>query len=353
MSKNKAEKPSLWSRPSLKIGVISGIIVLVIFGIFWWGIDHWIEDPTLRGVFGDKFGAINALFSGFAFLGLIITLVFQQEELKLQRTELEQTRDELVNQRKEYEVQNRTLRYQQFDSTLYSMMSLQQQIVSDLYFDSSILRYSRPGPNNTQTIIVKGRDLFRFSFLQQRIHYTQEGVLQTASGFKQCLNTLGLGYYLTSSAPFIYDHYFRHLYRIIKFIDSCTILSPEEKYQVVGNVRGTLSRYELVWLYYNILANRYLKFKELVEKYAFFKNLDPSALALCAENVKPIDNYGLENLEAKGFYSTDFFFFMTDRKNDDGRYYIGAFFNEKDSVEIGVGLFKLNEWRSLNILSNP
>lgn len=48
-----------------------------------------------RGAFGDMFGAINALFSGLAFAGIIFTILRQREELKLQRKELELTREEL------------------------------------------------------------------------------------------------------------------------------------------------------------------------------------------------------------------------------------------------------------------
>ncbi|MEK7638956.1 MAG: hypothetical protein AAB388_02210 [Patescibacteria group bacterium] len=48
-----------------------------------------------RGLFGDSFGALNALFSGFAFLGIIYTIILQTQELGLQRKELELTRAEL------------------------------------------------------------------------------------------------------------------------------------------------------------------------------------------------------------------------------------------------------------------
>ena len=47
------------------------------------------------GTFGDMFGAINALFSGLAFAGIIFTILLQREELKLQRKELELTREEI------------------------------------------------------------------------------------------------------------------------------------------------------------------------------------------------------------------------------------------------------------------
>lgn len=44
-----------------------------------------------RGTFGDMYGALNSLFSGFAFAGVIITILMQMRELKLTRDELSKT----------------------------------------------------------------------------------------------------------------------------------------------------------------------------------------------------------------------------------------------------------------------
>lgn len=41
-----------------------------------------------RGTYGDMFGAVNSLFSGLAFAGIIYTILLQREELRLQREEL-------------------------------------------------------------------------------------------------------------------------------------------------------------------------------------------------------------------------------------------------------------------------
>lgn len=46
------------------------------------------------GVFGDSFGALTALFSGLAFAGMIVTILLQSRELKLQRSEIKQSREE-------------------------------------------------------------------------------------------------------------------------------------------------------------------------------------------------------------------------------------------------------------------
>ena len=48
-----------------------------------------------RGTFGDMFGAVNALFSGLAFVALIYTILQQREEIKINRKEIELNRKEL------------------------------------------------------------------------------------------------------------------------------------------------------------------------------------------------------------------------------------------------------------------
>lgn len=95
----------------------------------------FMSDSEKRGQFGDMFGAVNALFSGLAFAGLIITLILQRRELSLQRDELEQTREELKNQREEFEKENETLRQQRFENLFYNMLNLQQEIVAGLRFE--------------------------------------------------------------------------------------------------------------------------------------------------------------------------------------------------------------------------
>ena len=51
-----------------------------------------IADWEKPGQFGDTYGAINALFSGLAFAGVIATVLLQRRELKLQRDELQEAR---------------------------------------------------------------------------------------------------------------------------------------------------------------------------------------------------------------------------------------------------------------------
>lgn len=75
-------------------GVIATIGLWLVSGLFIYS--TWGEDS---GMIGDMFGSINALFSGLALFGIIISILIQQEELRLQRIEVKQTRDEFYANR--------------------------------------------------------------------------------------------------------------------------------------------------------------------------------------------------------------------------------------------------------------
>jgi hypothetical protein len=86
---------------------VGWISVLTISGVVALWVITWLvlkDDPD-RGQAGDMFGGLNALFTGLAFAGVIVTILLQREELALQRRELEMTRDELAGARKAQEHQ--------------------------------------------------------------------------------------------------------------------------------------------------------------------------------------------------------------------------------------------------------
>jgi len=83
-------------RSSIIKFVIPVLIITIIFAL-WLLSGVWIYntfDAENRGSIGDMFGAVNALFSGFALFGIIFTIYMQRKELGLQRIELADTRSE-------------------------------------------------------------------------------------------------------------------------------------------------------------------------------------------------------------------------------------------------------------------
>ena len=76
-----------------KLTILLAILV-VLFWVLLGLIPYWgLKEP---GVFGDAFGAANALFSGLAFVLVIVALFLQTIELRHQREELKHQREEIA-----------------------------------------------------------------------------------------------------------------------------------------------------------------------------------------------------------------------------------------------------------------
>lgn len=100
----------------LKYFILLSVGLALLSIIFPFFINYFFCDWGVSGTFGDTFGALNALFSGLAFAGVIVTILIQRNELKNQRIELSLQRIEMQETRKEF-LLNRTtnLVYSQLD----------------------------------------------------------------------------------------------------------------------------------------------------------------------------------------------------------------------------------------------
>jgi hypothetical protein len=260
------------------IFIIYIVAIIFIWCLSWYLIDLNIIDSNERGVFGDKFGAINSLFSGLAFVGLIVTLRYQKEELGLQRQELAETRKELEGQKKEFEEQNKIMRRQSFENTLFNMLSLQQEIVNKLLY---VERKQVPNPSGSWgvediQIEYHGRNVFEQLYNNVIIKCVNiNGDVYEYYGIKSALKRISCENFHQIKDTTLFDHYYRHLYRIFKFIhESKLVVDEDEKYEYVCIVRSQLSDYELVMLFYNCISiNGKEKFKPLIEEYAIFNNI--------------------------------------------------------------------------------
>lgn len=93
MEKNKLNKES---KDSILIvfAIIAVVFIIAVLFVTYYALHDL--DPSERGTYGDMYGGANALFSGLAFVGIIITILLQRKELSLQREELVETRTELA-----------------------------------------------------------------------------------------------------------------------------------------------------------------------------------------------------------------------------------------------------------------
>ena len=117
--------------------------------------------------------------------------------------------------------------------------------------------------------------------------FTKKGLIDLSKsglivygGIKHCIAQHGYNYMSKNDELSFLDSYFRHLYRIVKFVDECAVLDRKdrnqyaERYKYICFLRAQLTDYELGLLFYNCLSvNVITKFKPLAERYALFNNL--------------------------------------------------------------------------------
>ena len=166
--------------------------------------------------------------------------------------------------------QRHDIAVERFESNLFEMLHIQQEITTGLLIEQV----------GSDVKPQKGRDVFQFVYEtgkdmiwigNEKRRCTLKEALSMDDGVKMSVSSMKNMWFL--------DHYFRHLYRIFKFIDESDdrIIDKTKKYEYASIVRATLSQYELVMLFYNGFYHK--KFKALAEKYALMNNLRIGLLA--------------------------------------------------------------------------
>lgn len=82
--------------------IIWGVVLLLLTIAYHPILKHLVGYTKLESAaqFGDQYGALNSFISGLAFIGLVLTLLMQREDLNLQRKEMRETREEFEKQTK-------------------------------------------------------------------------------------------------------------------------------------------------------------------------------------------------------------------------------------------------------------
>ncbi len=250
----------------LAIVLITFIFVLVVgYGAFLlyvsWPV--YFGNIDKAGVFGDSFGVITSLFSGLAFLGIILTILLQRDELKLQRKELELTRGELKGQKEQLKAQNATLKKQNYENTFFQLLHLHNETTNSIECTQGSATF-------------KGKNCFNFLFQKYAGDY---GSLPQVQGEKNKINQAYNTFYGRHKHEV--SHYFRTIYAIVKFIESSEVENVE---LYVNLIRVQLTDRELLLLFYHSLGDDRKEFKPLIEKYSLFESL-PKVNLLKKEHV--------------------------------------------------------------------
>ncbi|MDP2886948.1 MAG: putative phage abortive infection protein [Ignavibacteria bacterium] len=233
--------------------ILFAILVITVWYVFGWQ----IQDCRGR----DMFQAVNSLFAGLAFAGLIYAILLQRNELSLQRTELAMTRRVLEGQEQQLIRQNQTLARQSLANTFFQLLRFHNDIVDAIDLRDPF----------EHAVTTRGRDCFSvFYRTRLRDSYT-EACKAVPEATEQAKVERAYRQFFAANQANV-GHYFRHLYHVFKFIKISEI---EDKQFYANLVVAQLSSYELALLFYNgISPFGRERFKPLLEEYAVFENLD-------------------------------------------------------------------------------
>lgn len=292
--------------------VVVFILVLSAVVFAWSYASDWVDAQvprdigkesiySLRGVFGDKFGAVNALFSGLAFAGIILTLLLQRRDLAEAR---------------------RTAGTQQFNDTFFRLLALHIDITAKLSETQLSGRAAFDALN--KWLREADQEFVIFSALQKldkpAIRAMRDSRVVNAVLFPQLdatdvanisislgTGTAALDNYLdddmimhekqvevaytkvAASRIDSFAHYFRNLYHILKYIHESELVTLTEKTHYSRIVRAQLTDVELLGIFYNSLTPIRLpgrpdmelgcpKMNRLLARYDILQNMSPRSM---------------------------------------------------------------------------
>jgi hypothetical protein len=259
--------------------IISLIVVAFVIAFIIltpWVLKHWAtphSNTDAYGSFGDQFGFTNALFSGLALAGVIVAILMQSEELRLQRRELELTRNVLRQQSKQLNRQAKASEQQVFESTFFQLLSLHLDLVSSISI-------RRPGGD-----ILHGRRALSHvaSLVSNAIPRSKHTASPHCTPSDSLLNkrraVINTAYMqiFDSRLSNIIGHYFRNLYVIMRYVDDSYI---QDKSTYIRLLRAHISEAEALILFYNCASDvGWDKFMPIASKYHIFDNLRKDILA--------------------------------------------------------------------------
>lgn len=210
-----------------------------------------------RGTFGDMFGAVNSLFSGLAFAGVVYAIIMQRDEIKLAKDDLDYTKQILDEQQEQLKAQNIETQKQSFEGTFFQLLRL---------FAETTAQLDLP-PVSARAYAITGKDVFPSLCLELLNDYRNKTARvkdKTLEDFHACYDN----FYRKRGSDL--GHYYRLLYNLLEFIHNSGIAN---KKFYTGLVRAQLSDEETTLLLCTCISTKAPeRLKFLVEEYGMLKN---------------------------------------------------------------------------------
>lgn len=253
--------------------------------VYWdgWNI-HPHANASELGQLGDFFGGLlNPLVSA-------LTLFVAISVWRLQKDELELTRNEMTQTKLAMEEQAKTSEQQRQEQRFFDLFNIYQRTIDSI-------RLTLPA-NDQSTIQHQGKDALDAWFrrkLPSALNTFNRHGLGTEHGTQrgpQIIDKEQLELaWQTDSSTGSFDHYLRVIYRLLA--DSESLLG-EQHFRYVKILRAQLNRNELTLLGFNMwLDNEGKKMIPFAERYGLLKHLPQGHLRTELENSFPKNVFGI------------------------------------------------------------
>lgn len=225
--------------------VVNSLIVALIL-VAWLGIPSffWFFWPKSdlsginSGIAGDTFGTVNALFSGFAFLGIILTL--RQHASQSERTAFEQTFFNLLNS------------YETFTS------SLDPRMIGDKF---------NGGPAVAKELYGREALLEYYGQLMGKLK------MNTPINNPNCVTSIKAQYesFYDEAKPRLFQ-VFEQIHGIVNYVDRTK--ASIDKLEYIDMLKAHISPQELcLLLYHGSREKESIRLRPLIEKYGLLEHL--------------------------------------------------------------------------------
>lgn len=239
------------------------------------------ESPGAWGTFGDFIGGLlNPLVS-------VLTLFVAISVWKLQKAELELTRNEMAQTKLAMEEQAETAEQQRRQQRFFDLFNVYQQTLATISLSA----------NAGGTVIdMHGRRAFshilstRANMLTQSTQMLFANTGPTRPEWSPGAPD-GMVKADWDSISTLIDHYFRVLFTILREAEP---ILESEHVRYIKMLRAQLSRDELLFVAMNVVYDSEgMKMRSLVAKYGLLKHLPPCHLRTIAEKALPPKSFGL------------------------------------------------------------
>ncbi|MDX8255243.1 hypothetical protein [Acinetobacter pittii] len=286
------------------LGVWLALIIIFVFWYYFPDFLQWINEKFTNqiditnikseglekigdkfGSFGDSYGSLNTLFSGWAFALLLISLFMQRKELQEQRKELSAQREE-ISKANEIAESQRTITEQQADlleqqineailqnfyNIIYPLMNRKQ----GYYKEADLLpkQYTdRPIDNSIfYHVYSKTYHIYhQYCHNNQGVHNSSDEVIKDINLLINTNNSLVSPYYYLCNSQYI-----EHFIYMVNFINNFNGITKEDKITALSVFISDYSNKELYSISLVAFNNEFLR--EILVKNKLLnriKNLD-------------------------------------------------------------------------------